>query len=257
MAVTQKQLQAINSDGSNVLVSASAGSGKTFVMIERVKRLILQKGVDIDKILCVTFTVLAAKEMKQKLSDGITKALATANEDDSKRLEYQLELLPTASISTIHSFCKSLLSEFFYEAGLDPSFTILDDKNTKLLINRAIDRLFEDLYEQNDENLRLLLPYYFKGRRDKALKEKIISIYYTLISEADPQAILKQGRFFYGEEGIDLLASNLLKDFNESAVKLESDILELLPYCGDYAKVSEYLLQLLTIAQEIYSCSCF
>ena len=91
MAVTQKQLQAIQSDGTNILVSASAGSGKTFVMIERVKRLILEKGVDIDKILCVTFTVLAAKEMKQKLSDAITKALQSASEQDKRRLELFLK----------------------------------------------------------------------------------------------------------------------------------------------------------------------
>ena len=255
MAVTEKQLQAINSDGSNVLVSASAGSGKTFVMIERVKRLILQKGIDIDKILCVTFTVLAAKEMKQKIADAIADALKTANEENSMRLERQMELLPTASISTMHSFCKSLLSEFFYEAGLDPSFAILDDKNTKLLINRAIDRLFEDLYEQNDENLRLLLPYYFKGRKDKALKEKIISIYHALISEADPKAILEQGRFYYSDKGIDLLESNLLKNFNETALQIEKDIIDRLPYCEHYAKVKEYLLILLTISQEIYTCT--
>ena len=64
---TAQQILAIESDNSNVLVSASAGSGKTFVMMERIKRLVLERQVDIDKILCVTFTVLAAKEMKQKL----------------------------------------------------------------------------------------------------------------------------------------------------------------------------------------------
>lgn len=254
MAVTQKQLQAIQSDGTNILVSASAGSGKTFVMIERVKRLILEKGVDIDKILCVTFTVLAAKEMKQKLSDAITKALATANEQDKVRLEYQLELLPTASISTIHAFCKGLLSEFFYEAGLDPAFTILDDKNTKLLVNRAIDRLFEDLYEQNSPELNLLLPYYFKGRRDKALKEKIVSIYYSLISEAHPKAILERGRFFYTDEGVDYLAQSIFNELTQSASNLEQAILPLLDECGGYDKVKEYLLILLTFTQEIYSC---
>ena len=164
-------------------------------------------------------------------------------------------MLPTASISTIHSFCKSLLSEFFYEVGLDPSFTILDEKTTKMLVNRAMDRLFEDLYEQNDENLRLLLPYYFKGRKDKALKEKIISIYQTLISEADPEAVLGNGKYFYSKEGIEFLARKLLDDFKVTAERLERDILNQLPYCGDYPKVSEFMLQLLTFSQEIYSCN--
>ena len=58
--LTISQKLAINADNANILVSASAGSGKTFVMIERVKRLILEKGIDVNRILCVTFTEKAA-----------------------------------------------------------------------------------------------------------------------------------------------------------------------------------------------------
>ena len=167
---TKSQEMAIFADNSNVLVSASAGSGKTFVMIERVKRLILENSIDLNRILCVTFTVLAAKEMKQKLADSITKEIANSNGEKRKKLVHQLDLLPTASISTIHAFCKSLLSEFFYEVGLDPSFGVLDEKNTKVLVNRAIDHLFDDLYEQNDSDLLTVLPYCFTSRSDETLK---------------------------------------------------------------------------------------
>ena len=67
-----KQKEAIEFDGGNILVSASAGSGKTFTMIERVKRLILEKGVDVNSILAVTFTEAAASDMKAKLKKALS-----------------------------------------------------------------------------------------------------------------------------------------------------------------------------------------
>ncbi len=243
MAITEKQRLAIESEG-NVLVSASAGAGKTFVMMERIKRLILDKGVDVDKILCVTFTVLAAKEMKEKLATTITQALKDFKGEKRQKLEKQLDLLPTASISTIHAFCKGLLSEFFYEVGLDPTFTILDDKNTKLLVNRAIDRLFEDLYEEKDEDLALLLPLFFKKRKDRGLKEKIVSVYYLLISEANPEDILNGGEFYYTEEGIDYLADYFLNELTLRAEKYRKDCAEMASNATAYQKLYNYLKKL-------------
>ena len=254
-SLTEKQRMAIESDGSNVLVSASAGSGKTFVMIERVKRLILTKGVDIDKILCVTFTILAAKEMKQKLADSIAEEMPKVNANDRARLEYQLELLPTASISTIHAFCKNLLSEYFYEVGLDSAFTIIDDKNTKLLVNRAIDRLFEDLYEQNSNDIKLLLPYWFKSRKDNALKELIISIYKGLISEADPQAVLKAGERYYTAEGVMEIANNFLKEFVLIATSIKTRANAGLEKVCEFKKYYDYLEQVISACSEIESCN--
>ena len=230
---TAQQILAIESDNSNVLVSASAGSGKTFVMMERIKRLVLERQVDIDKILCVTFTVLAAKEMKQKLADTITKALKTASGKEREKLQKQLELLPTASISTMHAFCKNILTEFFYEVGLDPAFTLLDDKDRKLIVNRAIDRLFEDLYESEDEDLKVILPYLFKKRKDAFLKEKIVDIYGALISEANPKEILEKGEFYYTDEGVDFIAQAFYKEFKG---KIEA-YLDLMP---EYLQKSEY-----------------
>ncbi len=257
MAITKMQEKAINSDGHNVLVSASAGSGKTFVMIERVKKLILEKHVDVNKILCVTFTVLAAKEMKQKLSKAITEIIPLAEEEDRKNLERQLELLPTASISTIHAFCKNLLSEFFYVVGLDPAFSILDDKNTKLLVNRAIDRLFDDLYEEKSEDIALLLPYFFKGRKDKALKEKIISIYNAFISEADPEAILKKGEIYYTKEGIMNLTEEFLNNCRFEAKKLEAQALEVLKEVEGYEKLQQREELLIDLIKQINNCKSF
>ena len=122
MALTKMQEKAINGNFGNCLVSASAGSGKTFVMISRVVRLILEGRARVDQFLCVTFTELAARELKQRLSDAISKEIAKTDGEKKEYLLEQLELLPTANVSTIHAFCKNLLTEFFYYAGIEKTY---------------------------------------------------------------------------------------------------------------------------------------
>ena len=250
---TPSQRLAIESDNSNILVSASAGAGKTYVMMERITRLVLEKGVDIDKILCVTFTNLAAKEMKEKLAKTLTEELTKVEGEKRAKLLYQLELLPTAPISTIHVFCKNLLSEFFYQAGLDPAFTILDDKGSKTLVNRVIDRLFEDLYENHDQDLTLLLPYLFKKRRDKNLKEKVINVYYSLISEAYPEQILEEGAVYYTPKGVNLIASEFAKAIYKEASLLLNEGKKLAEKCSHYEKFAQYVEHVAGVAEIICS----
>ena len=103
---TDSQKSAILHDNGNMLVSASAGSGKTMVVIQRILRLITECNVSVDKILAVTFTNAAASEMKEKLKGEILKLLSEKNDSF---LKSQLEKINTASISTIHSFCYDLI----------------------------------------------------------------------------------------------------------------------------------------------------
>lgn len=100
--LTPMQEKAINHGKGNALVSASAGSGKTFVVIERIIRLIIEEGVGVDEILAVTFTKLAAQEMKDKLRSALTKKYLQVGDS---RLKEQLDLVSSSDISTIHSFC--------------------------------------------------------------------------------------------------------------------------------------------------------
>ena len=128
--LTPNQEKAITLSGKNILVSASAGSGKTFVMIERIIRLILEEGVGVENILAVTFTKLAASEMKQKLVKAVTENINKGK--DVARLKRTLAEIPTADISTIHSFCLNLLKTYFYAANVDPNFGIAED--TKIMM---------------------------------------------------------------------------------------------------------------------------
>src|SRR5690554_6036140 len=105
---TKEQEQAIYTSGSDILVAAAAGSGKTAVLVERIIQKLVNKDnpVDIDSLLVVTFTNAAAQEMRNRIGGALEKALE-AN-PSSIHLKKQLSLLQRASISTLHSFCLDL-----------------------------------------------------------------------------------------------------------------------------------------------------
>ena len=100
-----QQWQAIHQKGSNILVAASAGSGKTTVLIERILNHLLQEYAQLDELLVCTFTEAAANEMKQRMEARLKKALNQTNDKViQQKLLQQLRLIPTAHIRTLHSF---------------------------------------------------------------------------------------------------------------------------------------------------------
>ena len=172
--LTPMQEKAINHGKGNALVSASAGSGKTFVVIERIIRLIIEEGVGVDEILAVTFTKLAAQEMKDKLRSALTKKYL--QEGDS-RLKEQLDLVSSSDISTIHSFCSKLIKKYFYVLGVDYLSRVVDESEKKALEERAVNELFERLYDLHDEDFLSLIPSFSSGRTDSGLKSVVKSLY--------------------------------------------------------------------------------
>ena len=109
MALTDAQKRVILHNQGNILVSASAGSGKTHTMIERVKRLVIEEDVSVNQILAVTFTEAAAADMKEKLKKALSKVICEADKDNksqekAKKCENQLSEIDTADISTMHAF---------------------------------------------------------------------------------------------------------------------------------------------------------
>ena len=113
MAWTSKQLQAITQKGSNILVAAAAGSGKTAVLVERIVNKITKENIDIDKLLVVTFTNAAATEMRERVLDAIYKKID--KEPDNVNLRRQIILLNKSNISTIHAFCLEVIKNNFYK----------------------------------------------------------------------------------------------------------------------------------------------
>ena len=113
---SDEQKQAIYEEGSNILVAAAAGSGKTAVLVERIINKIINKKIDIDKMLVVTFTNAAAAEMKERILEAIYKKLDENPEDE--HLQKQIMLLSKASICTIDSFCLDVIKNNFYEMDM-------------------------------------------------------------------------------------------------------------------------------------------
>lgn len=164
---TSEQKQIFDSSGKNILVSASAGSGKTTVMIQKIINLVLKEGdrTPISNFLVVTFTKASAADMKAKLIEAFME-----HQDDEFCLE-QIDNVDTSDISNLHSFCSRLISSYFYEVGVDPSFQVLDGAATGFLQDKAIDKLFERREKQFDADYLKLFDIFQKKRNNKALKE--------------------------------------------------------------------------------------
>lgn len=173
---TDSQWQAIYDHGTNLLVSASAGSGKTTVLVERVIEKI-KSGINIDELLIVTFTESAAKEMKERIQLALQAAL-NQEADRQKRqfLTRQLQLLPTASISTLHAFCLQVIRRYYYLIHLDPVFRLLTDDTEALLLKEDVwEEVREELYNQPD--FYQLAENFSSDRSDEGLTQLIFSLY--------------------------------------------------------------------------------
>jgi ATP-dependent helicase/nuclease subunit A len=175
---TKEQLEAITEKDCNLLVAAAAGAGKTAVLVERIIRKITceENPVDIDRLLIVTFTNAAATEMRERIADGISKALD--KKPNSKILQRQLALLSKANIMTIHSFCLEVIKSNFHYIGLNSVFRIADETEALLMKMETLDDLFEDIYDGEVKNEFFdLLECYGSNRDDQGLKDMVLTLY--------------------------------------------------------------------------------
>ena len=178
--LTAEQLECIENRGNNLLVSASAGSGKTFVMIERIKEMIKRKEVSVSNILVVTFTKSAAGEMKARLVKGLEEV---ENKDDY--IKEQLLEVNSASICTLHSFCSKMLKTYFYAIGLDPAFTLIDEEESNSLRAKAFAKLIDNAFVDDDKDFFELLDCFSVNRKEDNFKENINKFYEFLLTIVD------------------------------------------------------------------------
>ena len=189
MAWTKEQKKAIYQKGNNILVAAAAGSGKTAVLVERIINKITNENIDVDKLLVVTFTNAAATEMRERILDAIYSKLEKNPND--LRLQRQIVLLNKSHISTIHAFCLEVIKNNFYKTNISPNFRLANTPEIELLRMEVLEDVFNDLYEENNEDFKKLIDTYCGYRDDDNLKDIIMKIYKFIQSMPYPEEWLK------------------------------------------------------------------
>ncbi|WP_431605481.1 helicase-exonuclease AddAB subunit AddA [Dellaglioa carnosa] len=205
---TPSQQRAIDESGTDILVSASAGSGKTRVLVERVIKKILAK-TNIDDLLVVTFTEAAAKEMRQRIQVALQKAInETDNRVDKQHLVDQLMRLPVANISTFDAFCLQLIKRYYYVIDLDPVFRMLTDVTEAALLRESVwEDLRESLYATDDAVFERLTQNFSNDRNDDGLSELVFSLFTFASSKPNPAEWLASLAATY-DVGDDLVGSS-------------------------------------------------
>ena len=184
---TEDQKKVIELRNRNILVSAAAGSGKTAVLVERIIQRLLDERdpLDVDRLLIVTFTEAAAAEMKERIRDAIENALEDT--PGNVHLQRQATLIHSARITTIHSFCLSVIREHFHAINLDPGFRIAEEGELKLLRQDVLEEMLESCYDEGTEAFLEFAEKFSTGRSDRQLEEVILQLYEYAGSYPQPE----------------------------------------------------------------------
>lgn len=223
---TAEQIEAIYTAGQNILVSASAGSGKTFVMAERILDQ-LARGVEISQLFISTFTVKAATELKERLEKKISQQIQETDDVDLKQhLGRQLADLPNAAIGTMDSFTQKFLGKHGYLIDIAPNFRILQNESEQLLLkNEVFHQVFETHYQgENKEKFSCLVKNFAgRGKDERGLRQQVYKIYDFLQSTSSPQKWLNES-FLKGFEEADFAneKDKLTEQIKQALWNLES-----------------------------------
>lgn len=183
---TPQQKNAIYATDGSVLVSAAAGSGKTAVLVERVIKLITREKnpLDVDRLLIVTFTRAAAAEMRERIQAAVNKLLE--NDPYNAHLLAQRQLLYSANISTIDSFCGDIVREYFHSLEIARDFRIADEGELEILRQEALDAVFEYFYDKEDKGFFYLLDVFTGKQGDLKLRETVLKVSEFLTTQPFP-----------------------------------------------------------------------
>ena len=200
--LNDKQREAVYIRGANTLVSAGAGSGKTYVLTKRVISLLTDEKnpVDIDRLFVATFTVSATGEMKERIRKAINDEIKRIRKEKNKKenlnkinelekhenhLRKQISLLNRASITTIDSYCSTVVKQNFQKLifetdeetlSLDPNFKICDSWENDQMQSEAMDEFMELKYQEKNPNFMALCDNLCQNYTDRNLKTVILSV---------------------------------------------------------------------------------
>ena len=198
---TSEQKEAIEKSGSNIIVSAGAGSGKTAVLSERVIYKI-ENGIHVNELLILTFTKAAAAEMKDRIRKKISKR---------EEFKSELDLINSAYITTFDSFALSIVKRYHYLLNITNNINITDDSIVQICKNKILDETFEELYTLEDEEfIKLIKERTIKN--DKTIRTNILKLGNIIDGYIDPDAFYNYVlNKFYTEENIN----DLIDEYRE------------------------------------------
>ena len=217
MGFTDNQIKAIELRNRDILVSAAAGSGKTSVLVERIIRRICDDnpGVDVDRLLIMTFTNAAAAEMKERIREAIEDRLdelyqSQTNKEminrlpDKERSDYpdnlkkQSVLVHNARITTIHGFCQSIIKDHFEKIGIDPNFRVGDENECKIMRIDAVGECLEEAYSEENASFLKAVECFSGSKNDEELSELILKLDNFSKASPNPSEFLERCAAAYG-----------------------------------------------------------
>jgi ATP-dependent helicase/nuclease subunit A len=210
-----EQVRAINLIDKNIVVSASAGAGKTTVLIDRLMKRIQEDKISVDSIIAMTFTEAAAGEMKHRLSVKLNDAYEASRRTDGFLYE-QISKLPGAHISTIHSFCLNIIRDYSFVLNLDPkrAQTILDEGTTSLYKKEAMKIVLMEAYENPPLGFLELLDHFSsRPENDEGIISAINAISTVMRSKSDSEEWLAASIDAYNINGSLHKLTPMIKEY--------------------------------------------
>lgn len=178
-----------NLGAQTLLVAAAAGSGKTAVLVERIITRLkdMENPLSVQELMVVTFTKAAAAEMSARIGVALAKAMESTDDKALQaRLERQLNLLPSAHISTLHSFCQWVIRSYFYKLDIPPTARIGNEAEMALLKQEVLENLLKEAYENNTYGIFDLSDFFSDDKSDAGLQDKVLSLYEFAMSQSNP-----------------------------------------------------------------------
>ena len=171
MNLTESQLEAITERDRDACVMSGAGCGKTSVLVGRFVHLLERGAANVSEIAAITFTEKAALEMKERIRQAcLERSRRVASADEAAVWETYSREIENAKIGTIHGFCARMLREFPVETGVDPHFSVIDDGEAQVLVDRILAETVRVLVEEDDSAAVRLVAAFGFSRTMKMLR---------------------------------------------------------------------------------------
>ncbi|MBO7218832.1 MAG: UvrD-helicase domain-containing protein, partial [Clostridia bacterium] len=257
----EEQQLFIDTKDKNVLVSASAGSGKTTTMVHKLVDIICNDRVSVSKLLIVTYTNAAANEMKQKIYNAMLNKLKEVEDESLQEFLYQeLESINVADIGTLHSVCKKIISKYFYKIHLNPSFSLIMDKEQEYLFASVMDKVIKKRILNLNDSFYTLYDNFSQKRNMHAMYSVILKLYTFLITKPNHKDwVDKMLDASYDKVENNICGTFLLNYYKDilshENIVLETALVE--ATSGGFDKFVDYIKSLMCFISEFCACETY